>query len=119
MPYLNIETREQDGSVEMLLEGELDIASAPTLQRAVARLCEAPTTKALTLDMSALTFIDSTGLAAIVYASRVCERDDCRLDLVRGPRSVAAVFEMTGLAEHLPFRSDGDAIAASESDEDG
>jgi anti-anti-sigma factor len=81
------------------------------LQRTIARFCALPATRALTLDMSGLTFIDSTGLAAVVYASRVCEQRDCPLDVVRGPEAVQAVFTMTGLDELLPFRADGDADA--------
>jgi anti-anti-sigma factor len=103
--WLDVEPRDSGGYVTLLLNGELDIASAPGLQRTVARLCALPTTQALTLDMSGLTFIDSTGLAAIVYASRVCEQRECPLDVVRGPEAVQAVFAMTGLDRLLPFRS--------------
>ncbi len=110
---LDVEPRDSGGYITLLLGGELDIASAPGLQRTVTRLCALPSTRALTLDMSNLTFIDSTGLAAIVYASRVCEQRDIPLEVVRGPQAVQAVFALTGLDELLPFRADG-AAAASE-----
>ena len=106
---LDVEQRDSGGHVTLLLSGELDIASAPALQRTVARLCTLSSTRTLTLDMRHLAFIDSTGLAAIVYASRVCEQRACPLDVVRGPQAVQAVFEMTGLDRLLPFRSD-DAV---------
>jgi anti-sigma B factor antagonist len=112
--WLDVEPRDSGGYVTLLLSGELDIASAPGLQRTVARLCALPSTRALTLDMSGLTFIDSTGLAAIVYASRVCEQRDCPLDVVRGPEAVQAVFAMTGLDRLLPFRAGGDGAPSSE-----
>jgi anti-anti-sigma factor len=116
--WLDVEPHDSDGYVALRLTGELDIASAPGLQRAVARLCALPTTRALTLDMSGLTFIDSTGLAAIVYASRVCERRDCPLDVVRGPEAVQAVFAMTGLDRLLPFRAGGAGAPSSEGEDD-
>jgi anti-anti-sigma factor len=115
--WLDVEPRDSEGYVTLQLTGELDIASAPGLQRTIVRLCELSTTRALTLDMSGLTFIDSTGLAAIVYASRVCEQRDCPLDAVRGPEAVQAVFAMTGLDRLLPFRSDG--AGASSGDGEG
>ncbi|HXP36157.1 MAG TPA: STAS domain-containing protein, partial [Solirubrobacteraceae bacterium] len=59
----------------------------------------------------------STGLAAIVYASRVCEQRDCPLDVVRGPEAVQAVFAMTGLDRLLPFS--GDVAGAPSSDGEG
>jgi anti-anti-sigma factor len=105
--WLDVEPCDSGGHITLLLSGELDIASAPGLQRTVARLCALPSTRALTLDMSGLTFIDSTGLAAIVYASRVCEQRECPLDVVRGPEAVQAVFAMTGLDRLLPFRAGG------------
>ena len=70
--WLDIEPHDSDGHVTLRLTGELDIASAPGLQRTIVRLCELTTTRSLTLDMSGLAFIYSTGLAAIVYESRVC-----------------------------------------------
>jgi anti-sigma B factor antagonist len=113
---LDVEPRDSDGYLTLLLNGELDIASAPGLQRTVARLCALPSTRALTLDMSELTFIDSTGLAAIVYASRVCEQRDCPFDVVRGPEAVQAVFALTGLDKLLPFRAEADGAASGEGD---
>jgi anti-sigma B factor antagonist len=109
---LSIEERSKERSVALLLGGELDIASAPRLQKAIARLCE-DGARALTLDLSGLLFIDSTGLAAIVYASRLCDRHDCELALIPGPEIVQQVFELTGLAELLPFRSDADGAPSA------
>jgi anti-sigma B factor antagonist len=107
---LSIEERSAQRSAVLLLSGELDIASAPRLQTAIARLCD-DDARSLTLDLSSLLFIDSTGLAAIVYASRLCDRHDCELALIPGPEIVQQVFELTGLAELLPFRSSADGAS--------
>jgi anti-anti-sigma factor len=101
---LEVDERREDGTIFVAIAGELDVASAPRLQKTLARLCADDQTSALTLDLSQLTFIDSTGLAVIAYASRLCERRDCELSVIRGPDAVHNVFEITGLAEHLPFR---------------
>ncbi len=60
-----------------MLAGELDIADAARLQKTVARICEQEGAPALTIDLSRLIFIDSSGMAAIVYANRLCERVGC------------------------------------------
>ncbi len=101
---LELEQRGDRARPSLLLGGELDIASAPRLQDAITRLC-AHGASALTLDLSRLALIDSSGLAAIVYASRLCERRDCELALIPGPDSVQRIFEISGLAPLLPFRS--------------
>jgi len=100
-----------DGEFVLSLAGELDIDSSARLQKAVARLCANGALSRLTIDLSGLDFIDSTGLAAIVFASKLCERCGGELELIRGPDTVQQVFALTGLAEHLPFRNAEEAAA--------
>lgn len=106
---LDIDEQRGETSLTLALAGELDISTADRLQAAVSRLCVAEGERELTLDLRGLTFVDSSGLAAIVYTSRLCERYGCELSVIRGPQSVQHVFELTGLTELLPFRQEGDA----------
>jgi anti-sigma B factor antagonist len=108
---LKLDERREGDRVSIALAGELDIDSAPALQQAIARLFAARRIATLTLDLSRLEFVDSTGLAAIVYASKLCERGDCELAVLRGPDTVQQVFALTGLLDQLPFRSAGRADA--------
>lgn len=104
---LEIEEFADDGHHTLRLSGELEITSANTLQRAVVRLCEQPLLS-LTIDLRELTFIDSTGLAAIILASKICERHPGGYDfwLIPGPSNIQRLFEVTGLIDALPFRGD-------------
>ena len=54
----------QDGSVVMKLTGELDIATAPLLRQAAAKVID-PHLGCVTLDLSELTFVDTTGLQSL------------------------------------------------------
>lgn len=85
------------------LGGELDIASVPILHAAIARVSRAGGVCGITLDLSGLIFIDSTGLAEIILTSQLCERDGFELTLIPGPRHVQRLFERTGLIDALPF----------------
>lgn len=91
------------------LTGELDLASAPTLQGAIASLTAAMNgTRAITLDLSRLQFIDSTGLHAILTTQELCQANGYEFSLVPGPRNVQRLFEITNLVDALPWRtSDG------------
>lgn len=100
---LELEERREADRVSVLLGGALDIGSAHRLQQALARLFTSGRIKGLTLDLSELAFIDSTGLAAVVYVSKLCERCGCELAVIRGPDTVQQVFALTGLLEQLPF----------------
>jgi anti-sigma B factor antagonist len=105
---LDIEVRNDAGRCSLLLHGELDIASVPSLDAAVSRLCTEQTT-AITLDLSRLLFIDSTGLAAIVLAGKLCEKHGYEFSIVQGSSAVQRLFELTGLIDVLPFVEAEDA----------
>ena len=88
----------------LLLRGELDMACSPTLDAALKRICT-DQVQALVLDLSQLTFIDSTGLRAILLARELCESHGSELRLIPGPSQVQRLFEVTGLLDRLPFQS--------------
>ena len=111
---LDVEEIASGDHYTLALSGELELGSASTLQGAFTRLFERGISS-LTIDLSKLMFIDSTGLAAIILASKICERDGHDFWLIPGPRAVQRLFELTGLDGVLPFREHpGDAHGSSE-----
>ena len=115
---LDVEEIANGDSYTLALSGELELGSANTLQSACTRLFAAGLSS-LTIDLSGLMFIDSTGLAAIILASKICERDGHEFWLIPGPRAVQRLFEITGLIEVLPFRDDPEVSSESEQTEQG
>jgi anti-sigma B factor antagonist len=104
---LDVEEIANGDHYTLALSGELELSSANTLQNACARLFEKGISS-LTIDLSKLMFIDSTGLAAIILAGKICERDGHDFGLIPGPRAVQRLFELTGLIDVLPFRERSD-----------
>jgi anti-sigma B factor antagonist len=86
----------------LVLTGELDMAWSPALDATLRRLCTEGS-EAITLDLSKLTFMDSTGLRAVLLARELCEQYSCEFLLIPGPPQVQRLFEVTGLLERLPF----------------
>jgi anti-anti-sigma factor len=77
------------------LIGELDIATVPTLKDALAPLAgQGP----VTLDLSELTFIDSSGLHAILQFSSSLNGDG--LTLANASQSVSRLLEIVQLDTH-------------------
>jgi anti-anti-sigma factor len=90
------------GRATLTLVGELDTATTPRLKKYLATL--ARTHKGLVvIDLRQLTFMDSTGVAALVAADRYARRDGWNLAIVKGPRQVQRVLELCGLTEVLPL----------------
>jgi anti-sigma B factor antagonist len=83
--------------------GELDLASAPLLERTIRELRESGFDY-LIVDLRRLSFIDSSGLRVLVELNNVARADSHRLELVPGPRQVQYVFEVSGMLNALPFR---------------
>jgi anti-sigma B factor antagonist len=80
--------------------GELDLASSPTLEEELERLAvgNAPL---VIVDLSALEFMDSTGLSVLVRAHHRSEETGQRFGLVNGSQQVQRLLSLTGVAERL------------------
>jgi anti-sigma B factor antagonist len=102
---LEVDTEERDGLVRLTLRGELDLSTVGKVEQELrkAESGEAPT---VVLDMSTLTFLDSTGLRAVVTADERLRDKGRRLVIVRGPESVHRVFTITRLEERLQIVDD-------------
>lgn len=90
--------RDPDGTTVVVLHGELDIATAAIAGHVIDKL-QAPAD--LVLDVSDLTFIDSSGLAVLLGA----RNRGFNLRLRRPTLIVRALIAATGLTEILPFES--------------
>jgi anti-sigma B factor antagonist len=99
----SIQENAEDDRYTLVLRGELDLASAPALEAAVARLC-ANGASEVVLDLSGLAFLDSTGLRTILGSMSLCEEHLCNFWLIPGQRAIQRLFELAGLLERLPFR---------------
>ena len=89
------------GSVRLLrLAGEFDIAGVDRFERLLA-MDHLPPSATMVLDLRELTFIDSSGLRAVVVADQRVRADGGRFIVVRGPARVNDVLEMTGVAQRL------------------
>lgn len=84
------------------LVGELDVAQEARVSEALKEVLDSQP-ECLVLDLSQLTFIDSTGIGIVIGLKKAAERDGVRLVICRGPLSVQRVFELTGLTSSLPF----------------
>jgi anti-sigma B factor antagonist len=94
------------------LAAELDIASAPRLER-VLRQAELQA-RLVVLDLRDLTFMDSFGLRLIAASNHRARRMGCRLVLLHGPSQVQRLLTVTGAGEGLEFAELGDIEPAAQ-----
>jgi len=89
-----------DGDVVVQLIGELDLGTVPILVDALDGLIDGGPV-AIELDMSELTFIDSSGVGAYVTAFRRARAKGSRLRLGERSAPVERVLQLSGVEDAL------------------
>jgi anti-sigma B factor antagonist len=104
-----VEIREHvEGETHVLwIEGELDLSTIPELTRRIEVGFGAGSEETLTIDLSDVTFMDSSGLRLLIELDRRARAEGWTLSL-RAPRHEGAkvVLRMTGADAALPFEED-------------
>jgi anti-sigma B factor antagonist len=94
-------TIQRDGAT-IAIAGELDAHSAPALRDELATSTGPHDT---VVDMSGVTFMDSSGLRVLIDAHQRAADSDSRLVLSAPSTSVRRVLEIAGVLDHLEVRS--------------
>jgi anti-anti-sigma factor len=89
-------------TVALKLFGELDLVGARLLEETL-REHERERPERITLDLSELEFMDSSGLKAILEADGRARNGGWRLRVVRGPEHVQRLFHITQVDRRLEF----------------
>jgi anti-sigma B factor antagonist len=84
------------------VSGEVDLASSPELDAAVIAAIESGSSS-LVIDLTDVSFMDSSGLGVIVRGLKRCREADKDLDLVITNERVLKVFGITGLDQVIPI----------------
>jgi anti-anti-sigma factor len=92
----------EDGRVVIRLSGELDLDTYRDFDAAL-RGPPIDDRPQVTIDLSGLTFMDSTGLRSLIEADRRARVSGASILLRRGPRAVQRVLELSGVAHQLSF----------------
>lgn len=101
---LEISSALVDSTVEVSLQGELDLASARRMEEHFASIDEQAPSRVV-IDLGELAFIDSSGLRVLLLADARARERGYELVLRPGRESVQRVFEMTGALDMLRFES--------------
>lgn len=112
MTILDVETRPGDALVRVVLRGELDLSTVEKVEEELRRV-EGDGVEVLVLDLSGLSFLDSTGLRLMVTAHQRAQKADRRLVIVKGPETVHRVFTITKLDEKLEMVDDVSEVAGT------
>lgn len=86
--------------VEIVLRGELDLATVPVLERSLDD-AEASRPALLMLDLSELTFIDGAGLSTLLEAARRAARARRRLCVSHASDPIRRLLELSAVDQSI------------------
>ena len=92
----SVRIEQRGGASVVVPTGELDLATAPALESALARAFQ-EATEQVVLDLRELEFIDSSGLRTLLTARRQAEDARRSFSLVAGHRGLERTLEIAGV----------------------
>ncbi len=98
--HLRVDVRHEPDRVVLHLEGELDLASSATFERALEdeTIVSAPF---VVIDLNGLTFVDSSGLRVILLAHEHSRGRDQPFAITPGSPQVQRLLSITSVNDHL------------------
>jgi anti-sigma B factor antagonist len=101
-PGFEVQASVRGGRHTLILSGELDLATAAGLETTVLGLF-VEGVNSVELDLSRLTFMDSTGLRAVLRAQELCAEHGYDFLVTPGSGQVQRLLELTGTTDVLPL----------------
>jgi anti-anti-sigma factor len=106
-----VATDNGDGYVLVSVVGELDVATAPQLRNHLNKALGGGRQTAV-LDLTGVTFVDSTALGVLIEANKLCDANGGTMRIAASESRVLKVFEITGLTELFDIRPTRSAAIA-------
>jgi anti-sigma B factor antagonist len=98
---VEVETEQRDGGLRVVLSGDLDVATAPSVEERLVELDRPDSPAVLVLDLRGLSFIDSTGLSLLINTDSRARKAGRRVTIVSGKGAPRRLLETTGLIRRL------------------
>lgn len=102
---MDIERHQSDEETMLVVSGRVDATTAPKLQSELLSAAKDP--QQLAVDFSAVSYLSSAGLRALLLGARALAEDDRRLTVYRASDDVLDVIRLTGFDKVLTLAEPG------------
>lgn len=99
---LTVDVEEDGDALLISASGELDISTTGALDAELQRALDGKATRVI-LDLSGLSFVDSTGLRLLAIAVSHAKANGTQLRMRDGSEAVKRTLQVTGLDHTLPL----------------
>lgn len=101
---LKIVKKEREEVLILQLTGEVDVYTVPKLKEELLPLVD-KTNQKVEIDLSQVSYMDSTGLGVIIGALKLSKSKNGQLTLLNATARLNRLFEITGLAEVMDIEN--------------
>ena len=103
----DVSSHREGATLVVAPRGEIDLATVGIVKEALES--ELMPGDDVVLDLRGVAFMDTSGLRYVLELAERSSRDEFALRVIRGPRAVQRVFEISGVEGRLPFVDDPEA----------
>jgi len=96
---MNIDKKQENGKILLVLEGRLDTTTAPKLQEILIPTFDEAGD--VTLDFAELAYISSAGLRVLLMGEKTAKTKDAKMIIKNVSEEIMDVFDMTGFSDML------------------
>ena len=100
---MNVMSFTHEGTATICLDGELDHHAAKALLTRIMQILDIETPHSLILDLNALSFMDSSGIAVVLQTFRRIKSTNGTLSVVNIPTHAYRIFRAAGLTRMIPM----------------
>ena len=108
---MNYQTHKDNDHSVIEIEGEVDLACSPDVRKALLGILE--NTEPLVINLNAVTYIDSSGIASLVEAYQTAKKKQLGFALVSVSEAVMNVLKLARLDQVFPIYNDFEAYLES------
>ncbi|MEP7020160.1 MAG: STAS domain-containing protein [Pseudonocardiales bacterium] len=113
MARIALDKAVRDGDCEVTVVGDIDLGCADDVATLGTLSLDDPSLRSLTLDLAAVTFMDSTGIGALVRIRNTALQVSKPLTLRDPSEPVTKVLKITGLDNVFAVQRTGDGIGTT------
>ncbi len=99
---MQIKNRLYNNTLYISLSGELDEMSANFTRQQLDSIMQLPDAKQIVIDLSELTFMDSTGIGILIGRYKKMKLKNIPIFICNPNNHIEKIFQMTGLYEIMP-----------------
>jgi anti-sigma B factor antagonist len=88
-----------DGVLDISLYGDIDFTNSPSVRETIRSAVGEANPRVIRVDLGAVTFLDSSGIAVLVIAHRLAAGVEARYTVVNPGPAIYEHLRLTGLAE--------------------